>query len=76
MSGGAVREAVASGEYRKAALLFDAYARSLPANEASLHELADLLRWTKSTVLCARAHLESQAQAARDTLNVVAAYSR
>jgi hypothetical protein len=72
----AIRDAVASGEYAKAARLFDEYARALPTNRAALDELQQLLGWTRLTVLCARAHGYARVQALRDELNVIDAYGR
>jgi hypothetical protein len=76
MSIEAVREAVTSGEYRKAAQRFEEYARALPPGQVTLDELEELLGWTKLTVRCAHAQMRAELQAARDAVAVVAAYSR
>ena len=76
MSPDSIRDAVASGEYAKAARFFDEYARALPTNQAALDELEQLARWTRLTVLCARAHGQARVQALRDELKVIDAYGR
>ena len=76
MSADSIRDAVASGEYAKAARLFDEYARALPTNQAALDELQQLLASTRLSVLCARAHGQARIQALRDELIVIDAYGR
>jgi hypothetical protein len=72
MTADAVRQAVASGDYTAAAALFDAYARSRPP----LAELRELARWTRITVLCAKAHEEDRIRRMQAEIQVLAAYGR
>jgi hypothetical protein len=71
-----IRDAVAAGEYGKAAECFDSYARSLPLDERSLAELEELLRWVRITVRCADAHAQARLQCLRDEAHALAIYGR
>lgn len=76
MSPQAIRDAVAAGDYSGAATLFDEYARSLPLDEVSLAELEELLNWTRTTVLCSKAHAQDQVRRLEAELHIAAAYGR
>ncbi|MCD6031485.1 MAG: hypothetical protein K0S78_3659 [Thermomicrobiales bacterium] len=69
-----IQDAVRAGEYARAASLFTEYAGALPLDEGSLREMAELLEWTRTTVLCARAQLQAHVQTLRDEAHLVAAY--
>ena len=72
----AIRGAVAAGDYARAAELFDGYARVLPLSESALTEIAQLLLWTRNTVLCARAHAEERLRLAHAEFHALSAYGR
>ena len=62
-----IRQAVASGEFQKAQLLWNGYAARLceelrngPVSEARLVEVRELVEWSRRVVLCARAHAQSR----------------
>ena len=62
-----IRQAVASGEFQKAQLLWDGYAALLceelrhgSVPEARLAEARELVEWTRRVVMCARAHAQSR----------------
>ena len=76
MNIGPIRDAVAAGEYPKAAELFAEYARTAHPDEETLGEARELLRWTRLTVRCAIAREHSRLQALRDDAYVLGAYVR
>lgn len=78
-----IRQAVASGEYRKAQLLWNGYAallrEELPkgsVTEARVAEVRELVEWSRRMVLCTRAHAQSRLDSMRDSMRVAQAYGR
>ena len=78
-----IRQAIASGEYQKAQLLWDGYAALLreempkgSVTEARLAEVRELVEWSRRMVLCARAHAQSRLDSMRDSMRVAQAYGR
>jgi hypothetical protein len=69
-----VRAKVAAGDYDGAAACFVEYARGLPLTADALAEFDELLRWTRTTVLCARSRREAALLSAREEAHVAAAY--
>ncbi|MBZ5727988.1 MAG: hypothetical protein LAP87_23720 [Acidobacteriia bacterium] len=66
-----VRQAVASGEFARAQRLWNEYAARFEAElargaigEARLAEMRELVEWSRTVVLCARAHLGDQLDSA------------
>jgi hypothetical protein len=62
-----IRQAVNSGEFRRAQLLWKECAAGLAEElssgrltEARLSEVRELVEWSRTVVLCARAHLQDQ----------------
>jgi len=76
MTSQSIRDAVHDGDYVRAAELFVEWAQRLPPGEAALAELAELARWTRTEVACARTHCEARIQALRDESHASSAYAR
>ena len=62
-----IRQAVASGEFRKALALWEDHARQLReeirsgrSSSAKLAEARDLVEWCRITALCAKGHAQAQ----------------
>jgi hypothetical protein len=72
----AIREAVHGGDYAKAAERFAEYSGAAPLDETSLREMAELLKWVRTTVLCADAHALARLQSLRDEAHALTVYSR
>jgi hypothetical protein len=71
-----IRQAVASGEFEKALLLWNGYAEQLEEelreyrlSAAQFQEMGELVEWARSVVQCARAHDQ-------DLLNSICAAGR
>ncbi|MGA2269373.1 MAG: hypothetical protein ABSH44_12960 [Bryobacteraceae bacterium] len=67
-----IRQAVASGEFQKALLLWNGYAALLREEllkgsftAARLAETRDLVEWSRRVVLCARAHAQGRISSMR-----------
>jgi hypothetical protein len=63
----AIRQAVNSGEFARAQLLWNEYASGLAGefnggrlSEAGLAEVREFVEWSRTVVLCERAHLQDQ----------------
>ena len=61
-----IRDAIASGEFQKALVLWNGYAGQLQEElqqhslfERQLKEMGDLVEWSRSVLQCARAHDQS-----------------
>ena len=62
-----IRQAVSSGEYERAQFLWSECAAALAGElsrgrltEARLSEVRELMEWSRTVVLCARAHMQDQ----------------
>jgi hypothetical protein len=78
-----IRQAIASGEYHKAQLLWNGYAallrQELPKGSvtaARMAEMRELVEWSRRVVLCFRAHTQSRIDSMRDSMRVAQAYGR
>jgi hypothetical protein len=78
----AFRDAVASGEFRRALRLWEEYAGTLAEmarrgtlTEAALQEAAQLVEWARTTALMARAHGCEELAERRATCRVAQVYS-
>jgi hypothetical protein len=76
-----IRQAVASGEFQKAQLLWNGYAallrEELPKGSVSaarLAEVRELVEWSRRVVLCARAHAQSRLDLMRASMRVAQVY--
>ncbi len=76
-----IRQAVGSGEYQKAQLLWNGYAALLreempkgSVTAARLAEMRDLVEWSRRSVLCFRAHTQSRLDSMRDSVHVAQTY--
>jgi hypothetical protein len=72
-----IRQAVASGEFQRAALLWNEYAAGIreeigrgTCTQARMAEAGELLEWSCGVALCERAHARSQL----DTIWVASQY--
>jgi len=64
---GRIRDAMASGEYQRAHLLWNEYATQLledarrgQLSEARFREAGELVKWSRRVVLCARAQAQNR----------------
>ncbi len=78
----AIRKAVASGEFKAALALWQAYATRLAEQArrgqltgSTVTELGELLRWVKTVTMMARAHGFEEIGHERDACGVARAYS-
>jgi hypothetical protein len=62
-----IREAIASGEFERAMLLWGEFASQIAdeigrgiCTDATMKETAELVAWSRGVVLCERAHAQSQ----------------
>jgi hypothetical protein len=67
-----IRQAVASGEFQKALLLWNGYAallreelRNGSLTDARLADVRELVEWSRLVVLCGRAHTQSRLDSMR-----------
>jgi hypothetical protein len=80
---GPIRQAIASGEYQKAQLLWNGYAALLRqelskgcVTAARLAEVRELVEWSRRMVLCAHAHAQGRLDSMRDSMCVARTYGR
>jgi hypothetical protein len=77
------RLAVSSGEFQKAALLWNDYSREIEdeirrraCNKERFREAAELLEWARRVALCARTSATRRLSATQSGTQVAGAYSR
>ena len=78
-----IRQAVASGDFQEAQLLWNGYAdllrQEMPKGSvtpARLEEVRELVEWSRRVVLCAHAHAQNRLDSMRDSMRVAQVYSR
>jgi len=78
-----IRQAVSSGEFHKAALLWEEHVRRFSQEmrsgfvpQSRLDETRDLVEWARLVALSARAHALQRIDNARTGVRVAAAYGR
>ncbi|MEO8370610.1 MAG: hypothetical protein ABI806_15610 [Candidatus Solibacter sp.] len=76
-----IREAIGSGEFKRAQLLWDSSAARLAEEfesdgftQARLDEIRELVEWSRTTFLCDRAHLQDQLRRLQAELRVTSGY--
>ncbi len=76
-----IREAISSGEFERARLLWESSARGLTEDfetggslETRLAEIRELVAWSRTVFLCERAHLQDQIRRLQAELRVESSY--
>ena len=76
-----IRQAVSSGEYGRAQLLWNQCAAGLAEELSARHlsagrlaEVRELVEWSRTVVMCERAHLQNQLNRMRSELHVAGEY--